>query len=106
MQFLSKDRQNYYKSKKAEITRKNQESKVVKDDAMFIRYYGMSAYLELFPEAKDFGVSWHREVVKELVKLEKRNMASFLSGNNMAISAIFSKKAARKFKRVIKGMIK
>lgn len=104
--FLSEERRNYYKAKKLEISRKEQEREVVRNDALYIKYYGMSAYMELFPDAKDFGTKWHSEVIEELVKLDRKALANQLSGIAMAVSAGNSKKSARKFKRVIKDMLK
>lgn len=103
---LSESRRNYYKAKKAEEARRRQESKVYQEDAVFIKYYGMTAYLKLFPEAKDMGISWHREVVKELQRMEKKALASKLAGMSMAIGANMSKKSARKFKATLRDMLK
>lgn len=104
--FLSEEKREYYRKKKADIARKNEARNVVKEDAVFIRYYGMAAYLELFPEAKGFGINWHRSVVDELKRLERSEIASTLSGISVAIAANLSKKSARKFKRMIKDMTK
>ena len=103
---LSEERRNYYKAKKAEVRRKAEESKVYQEDALFIKYYGMEAFIQLFPEAKNMGISWHRAVLAELQKLEKRKLVSELSGMSMAIGANLSKKSARKFKRTLKDMLK
>lgn len=104
--FLSEERRNYYKAKKAEQARQAQARLKIKEDALFIHYYGMSAYLELFPDAKGFGMSWHRELLVQLQKIEKTKLANRLSGTALAVSASIDKKAARKFKRIIKDMLK
>lgn len=104
--FLSEGRSNYYKAKKLEIARKNEERKIILQDALFIKYYGMSAYLQLFPEAQEFGTNWHTEILEELIKIDKRALANQLSGISMAVAAGNSKKAASKFKRVIQEMLK
>lgn len=104
--FLSEERRNYYRAKKAEQARQAQASLNVKEDALFIHYYGMSAYLELFPDAKGFSINWHREIIIELKKIDKINLGNQLSGMAMAIAANLSKKSRRKFKQLIRGMMK
>lgn len=104
--FFTPERRNYYSVKRAERRRKEQSDQVIKEDALFIKYYGMSAYLELFPEAKGFSITWHRRVLEELQKMDRRNLASELSGQALAYAATQDKKAGRKFKRVIKDMLK
>lgn len=106
MNIFNEERSNYYKAKKRELTRQSDELKVIAEDALFVHYYGMSAYLELFPEAKDFGISWHRSLLVELQKLDKKRLANQLSGTSMAYAATQSKKASRGFKRIIKDLLK
>ena len=104
--FFTPERRNYYSVKRSERRRQEQADQVIKEDALFIKYYGMSAYLELFPEAKDFSITWHRRVLQELQRIDRHNLASELSGQAMAYSASMDKKSARKFKRIIKDMLK
>lgn len=106
MNIFNEERSNYYKAKKRELSRVNEETKVVAEDALFVHYYGMSAYLELFPEAKDFGIGWHRSLLVELQKLDKKKMGNYLSGTSMAYAATQSRKANRGFRRMIKDLIK
>jgi hypothetical protein len=105
MDIFNQERRNYYIAKKRELARKKQANQVINEDALFIYHYGMIAYLELFPEAKGFGVEWHREIVKELQIMEKRRLANLLSGIYKASLATKYKKANRTFIRIIKEML-
>ena len=104
MAIFNEERSNYYKAKKRELTRLKTEERVAEEDALFVHYYGMSAYIELFPEVKGFGMSWHTQVLKELQKLERRNLAQQLTGNALAYASTKSKKSARHFKRMVKDL--
>jgi hypothetical protein len=104
MIIFNEERTAYYRAKKRELARKKEADLVIKEDALFIKYYGMSAYLELFPEAKYFGVSWHRSVVEELRNMERRQIGQLLSGIYSASAATKGKKANRKFRRIIKDL--
>lgn len=106
MNIFNAERSNYYKAKKRELTRQKAQSRIVQEDALFIRYYGMSAYIELFPEAKYMGVNWHRMVLDELQRLDRRQLAQELTGMSLAYAASQSKKAGRNFKRVLKDLNK
>jgi len=106
MIIFNEERSNYYKAKKRELQRISDESKVVQEDALFVHYYGMSAFLELFPEAKGFGISWHRELLRELQILEKKRLGNQLTGTSMAYAATQSKKGSRSFRRIIKDLIR
>lgn len=106
MQLFNPERSAYYKAKKRELTRQKEESRVVQEDALFIKYYGMSAYLVLFPDAKDFGIDWHRAVLRELQKLEKKRMGQQLAGQRMAYASTKSKPISRAFRRLIMDMVK
>lgn len=106
MNIFNQERSNYYKAKKRELTRQSEENKVVAEDALFVHYYGMSAYLELFPEAKGFGIGWHRSLLVELQKLDKKRLGNELTGISMAYGANKSKKGNRTFRRMIKDLIK
>jgi len=106
MIYFNQERAAYYRAKKRELKRKSDADRVVRDDARYIRHYGMSAFLELFPEAKGFGISWHQQVVEELESMQKRETASLLSGIYMANAATKNKKANRKFRRVIKDLFR
>lgn len=103
---FNEERSNYYKSKKRELVRKDQADRVVQEDALFVHYYGMSAYLTLFPEAIGFGINWHRQLLKELQILDRKRLANQLSGSSMAYAATKSKKGARQFKRMIKDLLR
>lgn len=100
------ERSKYYKAKKRDFTRANEERKVLEEDATFIHYYGMSAFLELVPEAKDFGIGWHRDIIKELEFIRKKELAQQLSGIYMANAATKDKKANRGFRQIISKLTK
>lgn len=102
---FNEGRRHYYMAKKRELARQRQAKEVVKEDALFIKYYGMDAYLELFPEAKDFGINWHREVIQELKELEKKQLGSLLGGIYSASGATKDKKMNRSFRKIIKGLM-
>lgn len=104
MNIFNKERSQYYKAKKREIARKKEADSVIKEDALFIHHYGMSAYIELFPDAKEFGINWHRKIIAELENIRVRNLGQKLSGFYMASAATKNKKANRKFRSVIKSM--
>lgn len=103
---FNQERSSYYKAKKRELARRRQERQVVAEDALFIHHYGMSAFLELCPEAKYFGVNWHREVIEELQIIRKRELGQLLSGIYMASAATKDKKANRKFRRIINDLLR
>lgn len=105
-QIFNAERSNYYKAKRRELSRLRQSRQVVVEDALFIKHYGMSAFLELFPEAKGFGVSWHREVIQELEIMKKRELSQLLSGIYMASVATKDKKANRKFRKIVSNLLK
>lgn len=106
MNIFNAERSNYYKAKKRELSRKKEENRVIEEDALFIHHYGMSAYIELFPETKDMGMNWHNSVLIELQRIRKKELGQQLSGISLAYAATQSKKAARHFKRVIKDITK
>lgn len=104
MKIFNEERSEYYKAKKRDLALANEKSTVAKEDALYIHYYGMDAYLELFPEAKYFGMSWHENVVNELEKLRKKHLGQQLSGFYMASAAVKNKSASRKFRALIKSL--
>lgn len=106
VEIFNAERSNYYKAKKRELARKREEDRVVEEDALYIHYYGMTAYLELFPEAKDFGISWHKQLLIELQRLERKKLANTLTGMSLAYASTKSKKSQRAFKRVIKDLLR
>ena len=106
MGIFNEERSNYYKAKKRELTRLKEENQVVEEDALFVYHYGMSAYLEVFPEAMGFGMSGHRSVLRELQRLKKKELGQTLAGFSMAFAATQSKKSSRHFKRIIKDLTK
>lgn len=106
MELLSPERQAYYKAKKREQLRVEESKRIVREDATYIYYYGMSAFLELIPEAKGFGTNWHKEVLSELQRIERLKLADNLSGIASAYSATQSKKGNRSFIRMIKNLQK
>lgn len=97
-------RSEYYRQKKARIRQEEAERALILDDAVFIKHYGMDAYLKLFPEAVNNPMSWHNSVVKELQRLEKQELANLLTGISLGYSATYSKKDRRAFNNMIKGM--
>lgn len=104
--FLSDKRKDYYKLKKLEQERKRISQASIIDDARYIRHYGMSAYLELFPEAAGFGMEWHKSIVAELEYIEQKQEGELLAGIASAYSSVKSRKANRAFKHMIKDMVK
>ena len=98
------ERSDYYKEKKQRLRREEEERLLVADDAVYIKHYGMSAYLTLVPDAVNFSVSWHEAVIKELQRLERQSLANELTGIALATASSQSKKAGRAFKAMIKGM--
>lgn len=97
-------RSSYYREKKERLKLEEAERLLIADDAVFIKHYGMDAYLKLFPEAVHNPVSWHNSVVKELQRLEKQELANEITGISLAYGASKSKKAGRAFKAMIKGL--
>lgn len=97
-------RSDYYRQKKANIRREEAERALILDDAVFIKHYGMDAYIKLFPDAINQPMSWHMAVVKELQRLDRQSLANELTGISLAYGASQSKKAGRAFKAMIKGL--
>lgn len=106
MEIFNEERSNYYKAKKREILRVKEERHVVEGDALFIHFYGMSAFIELFPECKYFSITWHDEILEELQRLKRRDMGQNLAGMSLAFAASKSKKSSRHFRRMIKELTK
>lgn len=97
-------RSEYYRQKKTRILQEEAERLLILEDAVFIKHYGMDAYLKLFPEAVHNPVSWHNSVVKELQRLDRQSLANELTGISLAHGASQSKKAGRAFKAMIKSL--
>ena len=97
-------RSEYYREKKTRLKLEEAERLLIAEDAVFIKHYGMDAYIKLFPDAVNQPMSWHLAVVKELQRLEKQELANLLTGMALAYSATQSKKAQRAFNNMIKGM--
>lgn len=97
-------RSDYYRQKKAIIRREEAERELILDDAVFIKHYGMDAYIKLFPDAVNQPMSWHNAVVKELQRLEKQELANLFTGVSLAYAATQSKEARREFNNMIKGL--
>ena len=97
-------RSDYYRQKKASIRLEEAERALILDDAVFIKHYGMDAYIKLFPDVVNQPMSWHNAVVKELQRLEKQELANLLTGVSLGYAATQSKKAQRAFNNMIKGM--
>lgn len=106
MDLLTPERQAYYKAKKREELRTKEAKRIIREDATYIYYYGMSAFLELFPEARDFGVNWHKEIISELQRIERVKLADKLSGTASAYGAVQSKKGNSAFSRLIRHLQK
>ena len=97
-------RSEYYREKKTRISREEAERELILDEAVFIKHYGMEAYIKLFPDAVNQPMAWHMAVVKELQRLEKQELANLLTGTSLAYAATYSKKDKRAFNNMIKGM--
>ena len=97
-------RSDYYRQKKTRIRLEEEERLLILDDAVFIKHYGMDAYIKLFPDVVNQPMSWHNAVVKELQRLEKQELANLLTGVSLGYAATQSKKAQRAFNNIIKGM--
>lgn len=104
MIIFNEERSAYYKAKKREIARRKEALNVIRQDALFIRYYGMDAYIKLVPDVIYYSEGWHNEIIKELQRIDKVQLANLLSGIYLASAATRSKKSNRKFIRTIKGM--
>lgn len=98
-------RSEYYRQKKTRIRQEEAERALILDDAVFIKHYGMDAYIKLFPDAVNQPMTWHMAVVKELQRLDRQSLANELTGISLAYGASQSKKAGRAFKAMIKGLI-
>jgi len=103
---FNEERRDYYLAKKRRLARENEAGKIIKEDALFIKHYGMMAFLELFPEAKGFGVNWHRSVVEELEHMEQVKLGRLLSGIHSAVAATKDRKANRNFRRTVQKLTK
>ena len=97
-------RSEYYRQKKTRIRQEEAERLLILDDAVFIKHYGMDAYIKLFPDAVNQPMSWHNAVVKELQRLEKQELANLMTGISLGYAATQSKEAKRAFNNMIKGM--
>lgn len=106
MTIFNEERRGYYLAKKRELRHQNASRQVIKEDALFIYHYGMSAYLELFPEAKEFGINWHRQVIEELQAMERKRLGNLLGGIYSASGATKNKKVFRNFKKIVKNLVK
>jgi len=95
---------DYYRKKKDNLAFKKQIDVVVRDDALFIKYYGMSAFLELFPDGKGFNMDWHYGVLRELRRLNNEDLRLQLCGIQMAVGSNFSKKINKEFNRFLKSL--
>ena len=103
---FNEDRSSYYQSKQREMARLEEARRIISEDAIYIHYYGMSAFIELFPEVKGFGMSWHEEVVQELQKLKRNDLANELVGIYLAYAGSQDKKSNRKFRDMIRDLTK
>lgn len=104
IQLLSPERDAYYAKVKARRQAQNAMRDVVRQDAVFIHYYGMDAFLKLYPDAVDNSMEWHNAVVLELRAIEQRQLADTLVGIQSAVSASLYRKAAHRFARTIRNM--
>lgn len=101
---FNEDRSSYYRSKQREMARLEEARRVISEDAIYIHYYGMSAFIELFPEVKGFGMAWHEAVVKELQKLKRNDLSNELVGVFLAYAGSQDKKANRRFRNMIREL--
>lgn len=99
-------RSEYYRQKKSIRQQEEKDRQLVAEDAVYIKHYGMDAYIKLFPEALEMPISWHRAVVKELQRLERQSLANTLNGYSLASAAKHGKKASKAFRRMIKDLTK
>lgn len=106
MKIFNEERSNYYKAKKRELSRQREDNRVIEEDALFIFHYGMSAYIELFPEIKGFGMNWHTAILSELKRLKKKELGQNLAGMSLAYASVKNRKSARLFRRIIKDLTK
>lgn len=104
--FLSKERRLYYKAKQAADRREREANRIIEEDARFVRFYGMQAFIELSPVVKGFSYGYHEKLVTELEKIHKRDLAQELTGISMAIAATKYKKSNRRFTKMIKDLRK
>lgn len=95
---------DYYRKKKDKLAFQRSIDLVVREDAIFIKYYGMDAYLKLFPDAEGFGMEWHRGVLRELARMKHEDMRDYLYGIRLAVGANLDKKAGREFKHLLKSL--
>ena len=102
--FFNSSNRDYYRKKKDRLAFESKIDAVVRDDASFIKYYGMSAFLELFPDARGFNIDWHNGVIRELKRLDRQDLSMNLCGMQLAVGANFSKKINREFKVFIKSL--
>lgn len=99
------ERAPYYRAKKRELAHKEEARRVIKEDALFVHHYTMPAFITLFPEVKEFGMSYHRELVKELEKIRARHLGQELGGTYLAVAATKDKKARSKFRKIVKDLV-
>lgn len=104
--FLSDERKNYYKRKQAKIRREHEAKRTIIDDALFIKHYGMSAFIKLFPDSVNFGIDYHNKIVEQLEKMDREKLADYLSGISLAVAATKYRKSGRRFAKMIKVLRK
>ena len=95
---------DYYRKKKDKLSFQRSVDLVVREDAIFINYYGMESYLKLFPDAIDFSMEWHRGILRELKRIKNEDLRDYLYGIYLANGANIDKKAGREFKRLLKTL--
>lgn len=101
MNYFNAERRNYYFAKKRDLQRENERRAVIKEDAIFIYHYGMTAFMEFFPESKGLSIEWHRLIVAELALMERKRLGQLLGGVYMASAATKDRKINRKFRKII-----
>lgn len=104
MEVFNAERREYYIAKKRRLQADAIAREAVRQDALYIHHYGMDAYLQLFPDAVDMGVSWHEAVVKELEQMEREKLAQTLNGVSQAFAATQSKKGNRAFRSLVRAL--
>ncbi len=98
---LSEERVEYYRLKKEKNHVDNEINQSLANDALFIMNYGMDAYIKLYPDAIDNSAKWHDDILKTMIRLRKSEMADFLVGVELAVSAAIDSKTSSKFKKFI-----
>lgn len=83
----------YYIAKKARLELDNAVKQAAREDARFVLAYGMDAFMQLYPDALHQGMDWHVDLLKEVERLKRLELAENIAGMALATSAGVSKKS-------------